>query len=184
MPTIAQATSTTTVPWMTCSASATRPSSARPTTRRRSAGRAAGDSRCGPPGSWRLGTRGRPARRRWRRGRPAVRLRCAGASELAGRVAGLGSAAPSSASPGAACAAAPAAVLLELDAVGRVPLRLRRLVVAPLALGAGERDLVSYSGGHFCFALVGKRTPRQGPGPTRTRKCSRPIEVRPGSAGP
>ena len=34
--------------------------------------------------------------------------------------------------------AAPAAVLLELDAVRRVPLRLVRLVVAPLALGAGE----------------------------------------------
>src|SRR5205085_6832848 len=36
--------------------------------------------------------------------------------------------------------AAPAAVLLELDPVGRVPLRLVGLVVAPLALGARERD--------------------------------------------
>src|SRR3954465_12590764 len=37
-------------------------------------------------------------------------------------------------------AAAPAAVLAELDAVGRVALRLQRLVVPPLALGAGEGD--------------------------------------------
>ena len=44
---------------------------------------------------------------------------------------------------------APAAVLLELDAIGRVPLRLVRLVVAPLALGAGERDRDSYSGCHL-----------------------------------
>src|SRR3981081_3358971 len=36
--------------------------------------------------------------------------------------------------------AAPAAVLAELDAVRRVPLGLHRLVVPPLALGAGERD--------------------------------------------
>src|SRR6476620_6583590 len=36
--------------------------------------------------------------------------------------------------------AAPAAVLPELDAVGRVPLRLERLVVPPLAVGASERD--------------------------------------------
>src|SRR5205085_12358662 len=49
---------------------------------------------------------------------------------------------------------APAAALLELDAVGRVPLRLLRLVVPPLAVRAGERDLVSYSGCHVvCLAL-------------------------------
>src|SRR2546423_7482109 len=45
--------------------------------------------------------------------------------------------------------AAPAAVLLELDAVRRVPLRLLGLVVAPLALGAGERDPNSDSGCHL-----------------------------------
>jgi hypothetical protein len=38
---------------------------------------------------------------------------------------------------------APAAVLLELDTIRRVALRLHGLVVAPLALGAGERDLLS-----------------------------------------
>src|ERR1700759_173554 len=42
--------------------------------------------------------------------------------------------------------AAPTAVLGELDAVGRVPLRLGRLVVPPLAVGAGERDRNSDSG--------------------------------------
>src|SRR5919204_1205801 len=35
---------------------------------------------------------------------------------------------------------APAAVLLQLNAVGRVSLRLLGLIVAPLAFGAGERD--------------------------------------------
>src|SRR5690349_4764952 len=45
-------------------------------------------------------------------------------------------------------AAAPAAVLAELDAVGGVALRLHGLVVAPLALGAGERDVNSDSA--FC----------------------------------
>src|SRR5437867_6232803 len=44
---------------------------------------------------------------------------------------------------------APAAVLAELDAVRRVPLGLRRLVVPPLALRAGEGDRNSDSGlGH------------------------------------
>src|SRR3954471_17563742 len=50
--------------------------------------------------------------------------------------------------------AAPAAVLLELDAVGRVPLRLLRLVVPPLALGARERDCDSDSGGHCCLSYL------------------------------
>src|SRR5437879_627043 len=45
--------------------------------------------------------------------------------------------------------AAPAAVLLELDPVGGVPLGLLRLIVTPLAHGAGERDCDSNSGGHF-----------------------------------
>src|SRR5919204_1391051 len=40
---------------------------------------------------------------------------------------------------------APAAVILDLEAVGRVALRLRRHVVASLALVAGERELVSDS---------------------------------------
>jgi hypothetical protein len=45
--------------------------------------------------------------------------------------------------------AAPAAVLVELDAVRRVPLGLERLVIAPLALRAGERYRNSDSGlGH------------------------------------
>src|SRR5207245_1589746 len=45
--------------------------------------------------------------------------------------------------------AAPAAVLLELDPVRRVPLGLLRLIVPPLAVRAGERDCDSDSGGHF-----------------------------------
>src|SRR5882724_11462606 len=46
-------------------------------------------------------------------------------------------------------AAAPAAVFAELDAVRRVPLGLDRLIVPPLAVGAGERDRNSDSGlGH------------------------------------
>jgi hypothetical protein len=53
---------------------------------------------------------------------------------------------------------APAAVLLELDAIGRVPLRFLGLVVAPLALGAGERDCNSDSGlGHGFFSFVSGR---------------------------
>jgi hypothetical protein len=47
--------------------------------------------------------------------------------------------------------AAPAAVLLELDAVGIVPLRLLGLIIPPLALGAGEGDPDSYSSGHSLF---------------------------------
>src|SRR5438552_6344270 len=61
-----------------------------------------------------------------------------------------------SASPGLlvrCVAAAPAAVLLQLDAVGRVSLRLRALVVAAPALGAGCRDCVSDSGRHSFLSL-------------------------------
>src|SRR4051812_12516070 len=47
--------------------------------------------------------------------------------------------------------AAPTAVLLELHAVGRVPLRLLGRVVAPLALGAGECD--SYSDSRLCHGF-------------------------------
>src|SRR5436190_6481511 len=54
-------------------------------------------------------------------------------------------------------AAAPAAELLELDPVGRVPLVLHRLVVPPLALGARERDLVSDSGCHLSFPSMFRR---------------------------
>src|SRR4051794_15225137 len=62
-----------------------------------------------------------------------------------GRLAGL---------PVRRVAAAPAAVLLELDAVGRVPLRLLRLIIAPLALGARKRDCDSDSGGHSCLSYL------------------------------
>src|SRR5579885_3169182 len=66
---------------------------------------------------------------------------------------------------------APAAVLPELDPVGRIPLRLVGLVVAPLALGAGERDRNSDSGlGHVSpgnSVLRGRLTHRPGP-----QKCS------------
>jgi hypothetical protein len=48
-------------------------------------------------------------------------------------------------------AAAPAAVLFELDPVGIIPLRFVRLVVPPPALGAGEGDPDSYSSGHELF---------------------------------
>src|SRR5919201_7162766 len=48
---------------------------------------------------------------------------------------------------------APAAVLAQFDAVGRVPPRLRGLVVAALALVASEGDRDSDSGCHSCFAL-------------------------------
>jgi hypothetical protein len=44
--------------------------------------------------------------------------------------------------------ATPAAELLRLEAVGIVPLRLVRLIVPPLALGAGESDRDSHSGCH------------------------------------
>jgi hypothetical protein len=52
-------------------------------------------------------------------------------------------------------AAAPAAVLLELDPIRGVPLRFLGLVVATLALRAGERDRDSDSGCHCSFRLVG-----------------------------
>src|SRR5207302_6225311 len=44
---------------------------------------------------------------------------------------------------------APAAVFLELDPVRIVPLRLVRLVIAPLALGARKGDRDSDSGCHI-----------------------------------
>src|SRR5581483_4118497 len=50
--------------------------------------------------------------------------------------------------------AAPAAVLLQLDPVRRVPPRLVRLVVAPPALGAGERDRDSGSGFRHGFSTL------------------------------
>ena len=50
--------------------------------------------------------------------------------------------------------AAPTAIPTKLDPVGRVPLRLLGLVVAPLAVGAGKGDRDSDSGGHlFSFSL-------------------------------
>src|SRR5205085_11785217 len=59
-------------------------------------------------------------------------------------------------------AAAPAAVLAELDAVGRVSLRLLRLIVPPPALGTGERDCDSDSGCHSCISLRGTRSSSAG----------------------
>src|SRR5688572_3387030 len=53
--------------------------------------------------------------------------------------------------------AAPAAVLPELHAIGRVPLRLLGLIVASLALRAGERDRDSDSGGHVVSSGRGVR---------------------------
>src|SRR5581483_6386856 len=71
--------------------------------------------------------RSRPHRRPTRERR--LRLRPPGAALLTG----LPSHALSASLPVDGVAAAPAAVLLELDPVGRVPLRLLRLIVAPLA---------------------------------------------------
>jgi hypothetical protein len=51
-------------------------------------------------------------------------------------------------------AATPPAVLAQLDAIGRVPLRLVRLVVPPLAFDAGKRDRDSDSGGQFFSILL------------------------------
>src|SRR5687767_9665389 len=54
---------------------------------------------------------------------------------------------------------APAAVLVELDPVGGVPLGLLRLVVAPLAFVARKRDRDSYSGGHSSARFeLGRKT--------------------------
>jgi len=61
---------------------------------------------------------------------------------------------PSPSLPMRRVATAPAAVLPELDPVGRVPLGLLRLIVAPLALGASQRDRYSNSGGHFFSVSV------------------------------
>src|SRR5262245_6952134 len=54
-------------------------------------------------------------------------------------------------------ATAPAAVLAKLDAVGRIALRLLRLVVPAPALRTGERDCDSDSGCHFLISLRGTR---------------------------
>src|SRR5207253_4191754 len=75
------------------------------------------------------------------------------ASARAGRGAAHASAEPLASLPVRRVPTAPAAVLLELHPVGRVPLRLLRLIVPPLALGAGERDCDSDSGCHFSFPL-------------------------------
>src|SRR5207237_9603622 len=71
----------------------------------------------------------------------------------AGLGAAVASAWPSAGLPVQGMASAPAAVLAELDPVGRVPLRLLRLVVAALALGASEGDRDSYSGGHLVLSV-------------------------------
>src|SRR6476469_7757014 len=92
-----------------------------------------------------------PARRR-RRGpsrglaglAPGAPLRAGLASHLAGL-------------PVRCVLATPAAVLAELDAVGVVPLRLGRLIVAPLALGACERDPDSYACLCHLFSSLGQK---------------------------
>src|SRR3954464_11344908 len=103
----------------------------------------------GPPGS-----AASPAVMSARRGR----ARAPGA-----RGAAPGSGGPLAGLPVRCVLAAPAAVLAPREPVGRVPLRLRAHVVTPLAVVAGERDLVSYSGCHFVVSLRGVRTPRHGP---------------------
>src|SRR6188768_3504637 len=70
--------------------------------------------------------------------------------------------------------AAPAAVLLELHPVGGVSLGLLRLVVAPLALGAGERDRDSYSGCHCSLGSGGTKKGCSSSG-GRTRTCDTRI---------
>src|SRR5205085_4389478 len=126
---------------------ATRPSWARPRTPSRSRRRAAGAGR----------------RRRARAPRPdgpAFACGCAPPRPcfLPGRRGGLcarnGSGEPWGLAglPVHGVAAAPAAVLLELDPVGRVPLRFLGLVVAPLAVDAGERNPNSDSGCHVLFS--------------------------------
>src|SRR5581483_7001081 len=80
----------------------------------------------------------------------ACRRRCRGAGGAAGgtcepwRLPGL---------PVDRVSTAPAAVLLELNAVRRVPLGLVGLIVAALAFGASERDCDSDSGCHFSFSI-------------------------------
>ena len=165
-PTITQAISTTTTPWISCawvghstflSSAIDSPMKPRTPPPRAALGSRAGSGRAaaravgleggagGPPGraASLLGRHLRPA------GTPLrTRLAC--------HLARL---------PVSGVTSTPAAVLADLEPVGRVPLRLGAHVVPPLALVAGERDFVSYSSGHFSLELEGKRTPRQDPGP-------------------
>ena len=83
-----------------------------------------------------------------------------GRAQPGGRVVVLSSDGPSASLAVGRMAPAPAAVLLELHAVGRVPLRLARLVVASLALRACERDCDSDSGCHLC-SLGRRNGPRE-----------------------
>src|SRR6266576_1165115 len=78
--------------------------------------------------------------------------------------------------------AAPAAVLAQFDAVRRVPLGLRRLVVPPLAVGASEGDRVSYSGCQLQTLLVAcvETTGRQ----SLPAGCPIVATKRPGGRGP
>src|SRR5207253_5543156 len=80
---------------------------------------------------------------------PRARPRRRAPSARAGRGAAHVSVEPLPSLPVRRVPTAPAAVLLELDPVGRVPLRLLRLIVPPLALRAGERDCDSDSGCHL-----------------------------------
>jgi len=53
----------------------------------------------------------------------------------------------------------PPAVLLHLETIGHFPFVLRRVVVTPLALGAGEDNDVAHSLRPFISVLVGTRSP-------------------------
>src|SRR4051812_41097272 len=87
-------------------------------------------------------------------------------------------------------AAAPAAELAELDPVGRVPLRLRRLIVAPLAVVTGKGDRNSHSSlGHVesrSLRWMGcvRACWRTAPGPTQCSGTGRPRALRKGQLRP
>src|SRR4051794_28437270 len=151
-------------------------------TPRRSVGRRR-RARCAPHARGAARGDGRGRRARWvaaaaRVARPAVRLRPRSCPRGA-LGAELESGGPSAGLPVRRVLAAPAAVFAHLEPVGRVPLRLRAHVVTPLALVAGEGDLVSYSGCHFFVSL--EEFARRDKGPTRAAsQCSgqrRPLEA-------
>src|SRR5581483_8048664 len=100
--------------------------------------------------------RGRARRRASARERRSRRRPPAGPPPGARRAAACASRGPLARLPVQRVPAAPAAVLPKVPPVRGVPLRLLRLVVAPLALRAGERDRDSDSGGHLVSCLVGR----------------------------
>src|SRR5262249_34205711 len=72
-------------------------------------------------------------------------------------------------------AAAPAAVLLELHAVRRIPLGLLRPVIPPLALGAREGDCDSDSGCHLFPLVVPAHADVPRPGCSMVAACPSPA---------